>query len=148
MCSIWACDRNLLSTMRPSRRCSVTFSIFWPSNDSLTDTSESRCFCRVVIIFDFVFTGLMSMRLTLHHIEITLKYDQNKAVASFEFAFSCCMKCCVIRKQRERERERTIPHHFVETLIQWATVFRVCLCKKLWWRCLLEGLNINCPQTN
>ena len=26
------------------------------------------------------------MRLTLHHIEITLKYDQNKAVASFEFA--------------------------------------------------------------
>ena len=28
MCSIWACHRNLLSTMRPSRRCSVTFSIF------------------------------------------------------------------------------------------------------------------------
>ena len=26
--SIWACDRNLLSTIRPSRRCSVTFSIF------------------------------------------------------------------------------------------------------------------------
>ena len=28
MCSIWACHRNLLSTVRPSRRCSVTFSIF------------------------------------------------------------------------------------------------------------------------
>ena len=28
MCSICACHRNLLSTMRPSRRCSVTFSIF------------------------------------------------------------------------------------------------------------------------
>ena len=28
MCSIWACHRNLLSTMRPSSRCSVTFSIF------------------------------------------------------------------------------------------------------------------------
>ena len=27
MCSIWACHRNLLSTMRPSRRCSATFSI-------------------------------------------------------------------------------------------------------------------------
>ena len=26
--SIWAYDRNLLSTIRPSRRCSVTFSIF------------------------------------------------------------------------------------------------------------------------
>ena len=28
MCSIWACHRNLLSTVRPSRRCSVTFSVF------------------------------------------------------------------------------------------------------------------------
>ena len=28
MCSIWACHRNLLSTIRPSRRCSVTFSVF------------------------------------------------------------------------------------------------------------------------
>ena len=28
MCSIWACHRNLLSAMRPSGRCSVTFSIF------------------------------------------------------------------------------------------------------------------------
>ena len=28
MCSICACHRSLLSTMRPSRRCSVTFSIF------------------------------------------------------------------------------------------------------------------------
>ena len=28
MCSIWACHRNLLSAMRPSGRCSVTFSVF------------------------------------------------------------------------------------------------------------------------
>ena len=28
VCSIWACHPNLLSTMRPSRRCSVIFSIF------------------------------------------------------------------------------------------------------------------------
>ena len=28
MCSIRACQRNLLSAMRSSRRCSVTFSIF------------------------------------------------------------------------------------------------------------------------
>ena len=70
MCSIWACYQNLLSTVRPSRRCSATFSIFWPSNDSLNDKSESWCFCRVVIIIDFVFTGLMSMWLTLHHTEI------------------------------------------------------------------------------
>ena len=60
--------------MRPSRRCLVTFSTFWPSgNDSLNDKSESWCFCRVIIIiyfFFFLFTGLMSMWLTLHHTEI------------------------------------------------------------------------------
>ena len=67
MCSIWACHRNLLSTMRRIRWCSVTFSIFWPSSDSLNDKSESWCFCRVVIVIDFVFTGLMSMWLMLHH---------------------------------------------------------------------------------
>ena len=65
--------RNLLSTVRPSRRCSVTFSIFWPSNDSLNGKSESWYFCRVVIIIDFVFTGLMSMWLTLHQTEIRLR---------------------------------------------------------------------------
>ena len=52
MCSIWACHWNLLSTMRPSRRCSVTFSIFSPSNDSLSDKSDSWCFCRVVITIE------------------------------------------------------------------------------------------------
>ena len=63
------------------------------------------------------------MRLTLHHIEITLKYDQNKAVASFEFAqrfFLLYEVLCHPQAEREgeRERKRTIPHHFVETLIQ------------------------------
>ena len=66
------CHQNLLSTMRPSRRFSVTFSIFWPSSDSLNDKSESWCFSSVVIIIDFVFTGLMSMWLTLHHTEIRI----------------------------------------------------------------------------
>ena len=28
MCSIWACHQNVLSTMSPSWRCSVTFSVF------------------------------------------------------------------------------------------------------------------------
>ena len=41
MCSIWTCHRNLLSTMGPSRRCSVTFSIFLPSIHSLNDKPES-----------------------------------------------------------------------------------------------------------
>ena len=70
MCSILACHRNLLSTARPSRRCSVTFSIFWQSNDGLNDKSEIWCLCRVVITFDFALIGLMSMWLALHHTEI------------------------------------------------------------------------------
>ena len=70
MCLSWDSHRNLLSTMKRSRRCSVTFSIFWPPSDSLNDKPESWCFCRVVIIIDFVFTGLLSMWLTLHHTEI------------------------------------------------------------------------------
>ena len=48
------------------------------------------------------------MRLTLHHIEITLKYDQNKAVASFEFAqrFFLLYEVCHPQAEREGEREK------------------------------------------
>ena len=61
---------NLLSTMRPSRRCSVTLSIFWASSDSLNDKSKSWCFWRVAIITDFIFYRINGMWLTLHHTEI------------------------------------------------------------------------------
>ena len=87
MCSIWACHRNLLSTMRPSRRCSVTFSIFWPPNDSLNDKSESWCFCRVVITIHFVFTKLMSMWLALHHTEIRSRQSWGVFCVCFLFLF-------------------------------------------------------------
>jgi len=43
-------------------------------NDNLNNKSECWCSnCRVVIIIDFVSTGLMSMWLTLHHTEILLR---------------------------------------------------------------------------
>ena len=73
MSSIWGCHRNLFSTIGPSRRCSVSVSIFWPSNQSLNDKSESWCFCHVVITIDSVSTGLMSVWLALRHIEIRFR---------------------------------------------------------------------------
>ena len=109
MGSIRACHRNLLSTMRPSRRCSDTFSMFWPSSDSLNDKSESWCFCRVVITIHFVFTGLMIMCLALLHTEIRSRQICN--ISSFAVVvvvvvlflvcttlFSCCTKCSVVRQ--------------------------------------------------
>ena len=73
MSSIWGCHRNLFSIMGPSGRCSVSVSIFWPSNESLNDKSESWCFCHVVITIDGVSRGLMSVWLALHRTEIRFR---------------------------------------------------------------------------
>ena len=67
MCSILACHRTLLSTVRPSRRCSVIFSIVWPSSDGLyfKTCCDYHWLCFYVII--------MSIWLAMHHIEIRLR---------------------------------------------------------------------------
>ena len=77
--------------MRPSRRCSATFSLFWPSSDSLTDKSESWCFRRVVSTIDFVFTGLLITWLVLHHTAI-----RSRQSCSVFCLFFCCWVCTTL----------------------------------------------------
>ena len=65
--------RSLLSIIIPKSRCSATCSTFTPCSNRSSDKGNSRCFCLVAIVTEWVFFGLMTLELLSHQHETLSK---------------------------------------------------------------------------